>query len=658
MAGIAANTRAGSRDLSATAQALAAAPNNPHLSPLMRAYAGYGSDISLGSALPRDPRLLISQFGPGEPPLPFPVDSAGSSGRPLPRRTQFPIGFNLPTPPGATKLVPFGLLRTLADAYDILRRCIEVRKQEVATLDWEIAPIEEQQGEFRRMPGKKAGLFDQYRTERAELQKFWSMPDRINGHYFSEWIKIFLEEVFVYDTGSVYEHPTLSSKGGVLSSDLHSLEVLDGTTIKPLYDARGARPAPPYPAYQQYLFGIPRTDLIAVMAEYSDEPDMAAIMLDPDMQGIQRGFPGPHDDAAVTEFRSDQLAYRPYVQRTWSPYGFSNVEQIITNVNLALKRQQWHLAYFTDGDIPELLVHVPDTWPLDQILKYEQMWHATLSGDIGWKRRMRAVPGSLKADPMKDPSVHSMEFDEFLVRITCAGMDIDPTEVGFAPKSGLGGAGFMEGTAARTYRLTLRPLLTWLKEYQDDVISRRLRCPFLEFRYEELEVEDEQIAHKIDDQRLVHGTLSVNEYRVRRGETELDIPQAKEPMIILGREVVLLSDVGVASESTEQTALDTAAPGMKPPAKPAKESAPAADTQKVVSEEFDRLESFLSKSRSRPFDSDILPQRVVQEAHRLVNVQKITPKTAVAELRKKYADGLELTANEVAMALIEQMTSA
>ena len=52
------------------------------------------------------------------------------------------------------------------------------------------------------------------------------------------------------------------------------------------------------------------------------------------------------------------LYYRPYNRRTYSPYGFSNVEQIILNVNLALKRQQFHTAFFTDGTIPAGLIKI------------------------------------------------------------------------------------------------------------------------------------------------------------------------------------------------------------------------------------------------------------------------------------------------------------
>ena len=54
-----------------------------------------------------------------------------------------------------------------------------------------------------------------------------------------------LEDVFVVDALSLYIHPSRVPGKGLLGSDLAALEVLDGTTIRPLLDVRGGTPRPP-----------------------------------------------------------------------------------------------------------------------------------------------------------------------------------------------------------------------------------------------------------------------------------------------------------------------------------------------------------------------------------------------------------------------------
>ena len=75
-------------------------------------------------------------FGPLEPMAPIaPPEVAG-------RQFDFPPGFNLQTRPRAYEPIGFMELRALADAYDLLRRVIETRKDQIARHEWNIKPRE------------------------------------------------------------------------------------------------------------------------------------------------------------------------------------------------------------------------------------------------------------------------------------------------------------------------------------------------------------------------------------------------------------------------------------------------------------------------------------------------------------------------------------
>jgi len=73
-------------------------------------------------------------------------------------------------------------------------------------------------------------------------------------HFWSSWLRQLLEDLFVIDAPALYPRRT---RGG----QLFALEAIDGATVKRLLNADGRTPAPPDPAYQQVLHGLPAADL-------------------------------------------------------------------------------------------------------------------------------------------------------------------------------------------------------------------------------------------------------------------------------------------------------------------------------------------------------------------------------------------------------------
>src|SRR6185369_7616618 len=112
--------------------------------------------------------------------------------------------------------------------------CIEIRKAEVATLDWDVvisprAVERAQRGSGLARAEVEKALRDRMEPEISRLVSFWELPDPQNGLDFIGWSSKVLEEYFVLDAISVY--PRLKRSG-----DLYSLVVVAGTTVKPLLD--------------------------------------------------------------------------------------------------------------------------------------------------------------------------------------------------------------------------------------------------------------------------------------------------------------------------------------------------------------------------------------------------------------------------------------
>lgn len=297
------------------------------ISPLVAQYQQWNLGRPYGTALPRDTgTFLAGAFGPLAPIQPVGIDDPDpDTGRPSPRRWQYPVGWNMPVgQPGTEglKLASFTHLRTLADTYSVARACIQVRIQEILSLEWDIVPT----GHAEKQMRADSAAHKDFQTRRATAMQFFRRPDS-DYLSFSSWLAACLEEVLTIDALALYQWPTRKPGGGPFKSDLGELALVAGDTIRPLVDLHGGRPKPPNPAYQQYLWGVPRTDLMTLMT--GDDVE-------------ELGEP-------ARTYRSDQLLYAPYVRRSWTPYGFPPLERALIPVMAGLRKQQYQLDFFSEG---------------------------------------------------------------------------------------------------------------------------------------------------------------------------------------------------------------------------------------------------------------------------------------------------------------------
>ena len=289
---------------------------------------GAGYSNAYGPFMARPARTFTQgAFAPFSPILPVPVDEP-PPGASLadPRRFQYLPGYNLPTVPGPDgyRLASFSTLDSLSRLHSITRTCIERRKAAIVGLDWDIVPTKEA---AKAYSGSDSAMKD-FGERRAKAVKFFSRPDP-NYDDFGGFLSAVLEQMFVYDALSILLKPK-RGRGlgrGVLGSELDCIEQVDGASIRPLLSLSGGRPRPPAPAWQQFLFGVPRSDIGAMW----DDHDIEAAGL--------KGYEGP-------AFSTDQMMYRLMVPRVNSPYGFSCVEMGLIVIMTGLRKQAYQLEYY------------------------------------------------------------------------------------------------------------------------------------------------------------------------------------------------------------------------------------------------------------------------------------------------------------------------
>lgn len=258
-------------------------------------------------------------FGPGAPLSPeAPPQIAG-------RQFDFPSSYNTVQQPRAgefSRSMSFGMMRTLADAYDFLRMLIETRKDQLAALEWKIVNKDD-----KVKPDNRCAM----------LTEFFERPDK--EHNWDDWLRMITEDQIVLDAATLYPQRT---RGG----DLYALQPVDGSTIKRLIDDYGRTPTgDDVPAYQQILKGLPALD-----------------------------------------YKRGELIYKPRNPRTNRIYGYGVVEQIYTTVMLGLNRQAYQLQYYTEGSTPDLIMSAPPDWTPDQVKAFSEYWDSRLKGNAGGKR--------------------------------------------------------------------------------------------------------------------------------------------------------------------------------------------------------------------------------------------------------------------------------
>lgn len=530
--------------------------------------------------LPRPPLWATAPFGPGVPLYPAPLDPVRpDSGRAAPRLYEYPVSWNLTGT--ANRLHPWQLLRDAADGVSLFRRCIEIRKDHLGGLDWDVVISQGAIETAQRVEGPKMGradlegkLRDRLSPEIDRAAEFLQQPDRANGYTFAQWLSMLLEEIFVLDAAAIYPRRTF---GG----DLWSLEVLDGSTIKPLLDERGGRPLSPAPAFQQILYGFPRGEFTA---------------------DVSRG----EDGAEVIEgaYASDQLIYSRRVVRVWTPYGYSAVEQALDDGDLYLKRHLWMKGEYSEGtSINGLYTIDPASstgqWSPEQVLQYERAWNDALRGQAAERHQARFLPPGVA--PVDGASLTAMaerykpEYDLHLIKLQAMHFDTTLPELGFTEAKGLGSEGYHEGQADVQQRKT-RPIIRYVEALLTNILRTHAAMPReLEFKFLGLDDEDEPGAEDVEGKRQAQGVKTLNERRDDLGLPRYAFEEADMPMIITGRGVVFIEGsselqppgVEVDPPKPPPTTGQPGEPQIQEPGETGKPQAPkpaAADTAAKVAE--------------------------------------------------------------------------
>lgn len=478
--------------------------------------AAYGQP---SPGLPRPPGIFTDgAFGPLSPILPVPVNNPPEGSSFVePRLFENEVGWNLPVgQPGSEgiKLADFGTLKTLADLYSVARACIQLRKNEIRGIEWDILPTRDASKAMRGSPG----LAKSFGARRSEAVKFFKRPDP-DFFNWASFLDALCEEVFVYDALSILIRPKWSrGRGaGLLGSDLDSLSLLSGPTIRPLLGLHAERPRPPAPAYQQYLYGVPRVDLMSLVTERDLEDGM--------LSGSEMG-----------QFRADQLLYLPMTPRRWTPYGFPPIERALIPVMAGLQKQGFQLDYYREGSVPAVYVSpggANANMTPNQIRELQDALNA-IAGDPAWKHKIIVLPADSKVMPQKQAQLAD-QFDEIVMNQVCMAFDVQPMELGIMPKVSTsvspGAANQMSKASQNIHeRKATKPFLSFVADIMNVILQEVCGQTDMRFMFEGLEEgEDEQVKTEILISQVGAALRSIDEAREELDLQPWGLPETSDP---------------------------------------------------------------------------------------------------------------------------------
>lgn len=473
-------------------------------------------------------------FGPLQPLNDFaPQDVAG-------RQWDYPTGYNLQVTPRPLDKITFTQLRVLADKCDIISVIISNRKDQIESREWIIRP----KGESKADSRKRAKEGNDPRID--QIMQFLAYPDKVNS--WDQWLRMLLDDLFIIDAPAVYIRRDRA--GGI-----YGLEVLDGGTIALNVDANGRRPLPPSPAFKQILKGVP-----------------------------------------AISYTTDQLIYMPRNARTWGIFGRSPVEQTMITINAAINRATFNANYYSEGNIPDAIGSLPDTFTPKQVADFTLWWDSQYTGNLSERRKVKFVPGKGTLERIKEPELKNV-YDDYIARILCFAMGISAQP--FVSMMNRATAETAKGAADEDGKA---PIENWVKNLVNKVIQspQFFNYPDLEFDWSEREDTDPKVQSEILDTYVRNGTLSYDEVRERLGEearggisaepgvvtangfitldqaaaqTDANIENAKNPPVKGG-------GVGGASESTGAKSPNDSSSGTGSAPAPKEETAKASGSKK------------------------------------------------------------------------------
>ena len=241
------------------------------------------------------------------------------------------------------------------------------------------------------------------------------------------------------------------------------------------------------------------------------------------------------DGTVVSWFTANELAFgirNPRTSIYMQPYGFSELEQLITQITSHLYAEEYNSKFFSQGGTTKGIINLKQdpngVMSTQQLESFKRQWRSQVTGMTGaWKTPVVQIPNGIEYINVSQ-SNREMEFEKwmnYLINIVCAVYQIDPAEVNFPNNGGVAGTGGGIFESSNESKLKnskdkgLRPLLRFIESLINKYIVSRFSEEFVfNFTGIDEKSEDEEADF---DAKTVKVYRTVNEIRADHGKEPL-----------------------------------------------------------------------------------------------------------------------------------------
>lgn len=232
------------------------------------------------------------------------------------------------------------------------------------------------------------------------------------------------------------------------------------------------------------------------------------------------------DGTIVNEYTRREFIFRVANPRTdirTYNYGLSELELLINTVTSHLWAEEWNRKVFSQGSTVKGILNVTGNVPPQQMEAFKRQWLTQISGVSNAWRTPVMNSENLQWIPLQ-PSNNDMGYQqwlEYLIKIACAVYLIDPAEINFDTRGGVGNQPMFMTTNEAQQKVSkdrgLQPLLRFLQNVVNEEIIWEIDDDY-EFRFIGLDARTETEAIELRMKEL-QSYKTLNE--IRREADEL-----------------------------------------------------------------------------------------------------------------------------------------
>ena len=304
------------------------------------------------------------------------------------------------------------------------------------------------------------------------------------------------------------------------------------------------------------------------------------------------------NSSITAQFTIDELAFcvrNPRTHVKTYGYGLPEIETLITTITSHLWAEEWNRRAFSQGSTVKGLLNVKGNVPPVQFEAFKRMWHSQVSGvQNAWKTPMLNSE-DVQWIPMQlsNTEMGYQMWVEYLCKITCALFRIDPAEINFDLRGGVGQQPVFMSTNEAQQKASKDRGLQPLLRFVEDALNRHVVWqvdPRFKITFVGMDAKTEEQAIQLRMQQ-VQNTHKLNEVRAMDG-----LPPVEDGDVVLNPVYIgyLTQRQQMAAAAQQQ-----AQPGASGPSGSAGEGPPPRFTRPPGEEEShgaDQLRQFAERA--------------------------------------------------------------